>query len=264
MKEGSSLELLLEEFADLILASEKIIVFTGAGMSTESGIPDFRSRDGIWTKHDPEDFTYQKFVSSKEARRKMYMMLENSGLMSGAKPNPAHYAIVQMEEIGKLDCIITQNVDGLHQDAGNSEDKVFQLHGNMVWSVCLDCRKRYPLEDIVDKVNQGVDDPRCEECGGILKPDGVLFGEDLPEKELNEAASRSAQCDLFIIIGSSLVVYPAAYMPTYALNAGVKLVIVNRDPTHMDRAAHILIHDSAGHAMSSVMERVREKCIGKT
>lgn len=259
MKEDSNSETLIEQFADLIVESKRIVVFTGAGVSTESGIPDFRSRDGIWTKHDPEDFTYQKFVSSKEARRKMYVMLEDSGLMSGARPNPAHYAIAELEKMGKLDCIITQNVDGLHQDAGNSEDKVFQLHGNMIWSVCLDCRKRYPLEDVVDRVKQGVDDPRCEECGGILKPDGVLFGESLPERELGEATSRSTKCDLFIVIGSSLVVYPAAYMPTYAANAGVKLVIVNRDPTHMDGVAHVRIYESAGDTMSKAIKRVKEK-----
>lgn len=259
MKEDSSYEALIEGFADLIVKSKRIVVFTGAGVSTESGIPDFRSRDGIWTKHDPEDFTYQKFVRSKEARRKMYLMLEDSGLMSGAEPNPAHYAIAELEKMGKLDCIITQNVDGLHQGAGSSEDKVFQLHGNMVWSVCLGCRKRYPLEEIVHKVKQGVDDPRCEECGEILKPDGVFFGESLPQRELMEATNRSAECELFIVIGSSLVVYPAAYMPTYAVKAGAKLVIINRDPTHMDKAAHIRIHESAGHTMSRVMERVREK-----
>jgi len=259
MEKNSGFDPLMEQFADFIIDSKRIVVFTGAGVSTESGIPDFRSPDGIWTKHDPEDFTYQKFISSKEARKKMYGMLESSGLMSGAKPNPAHYAIAELEKMGKLDCIITQNVDGLHQDAGNSEGKVFQLHGNMVWSVCLDCRKRYPLEDVVDKVKQGADDPRCEECGGILKPDGVFFGEALPEMELSEATTRSSRCDLFIVIGSSLVVYPAAYMPTYAVNAGARLVIVNREPTNMDRAAHIRIPESAGDTMSKVMERVREK-----
>jgi len=256
MKEDSNLELLIAQLADLIIKSKRIVVFTGAGVSTESGIPDFRSPDGIWTKYDPEDFTYQKFVSSKEARKKMYGMLEESGLMADTNPNPAHYAIAELEKMGKLDCVITQNVDGLHQKAGNSEDKVFQLHGNMVHAVCLGCKKRYPLENVINRVKQGLDDPSCEKCGGILKPDGVFFGETLPHGELNEATARSAKCDLFIVIGSSLVVYPAAYMPTYAVNAGAKLVIINREPTHMDRASHIRIYEGAGDTMLKVMKRV--------
>jgi len=262
MEKNPSSELLIRQLADLIIESKRIVVFTGAGVSTESGIPDFRSPDGIWTKYDPEDFTYQKFVSGKEARKKMYFMLEESGLLTGSKPNPAHYAVVELEKMGKLDCIITQNVDGLHQIAGNSEDKVFQLHGNMIWAVCLDCKKRYHLDNVIDRVKQGDDDPRCEKCSGILKPDGVFFGEALPQRELSEATSRSAKCDLFIVIGSSLVVYPAAYMPTYAVNAGVKLVIINRDHTHMDSACQIRIHDSAGETMSKVMKIVRKKIKG--
>jgi len=258
MTENLNLELLIEQFADLIVESNRIVVFTGAGVSTESGIPDFRSPDGIWTKYDPEDFTYQKYVSSKEARKKMYLMLEESGLLSGSKPNPAHHAIVELEKMGKLDCIITQNVDGLHQIAGNSEDKVFQLHGNMIWALCLSCRKRYPLGDIIDTIKQGADDSICEECGGILKPDGVFFGESLPHDVLREATKCSTECDLFIVIGSSLVVYPAAYMPTYAVNAGAKLVIINRDATHMDQSSHIRIHKSAGDTMSKAMEKVRK------
>ena len=259
MKEDSSTELLIAKLADLIIKSKRIVVFTGAGVSTESGIPDFRSPDGIWTKHDPEDFTYQRFVSSKEARKKMYGLLEESGLMIDAKPNPAHYAIADLEKMGKLNCVITQNVDGLHQKAGNSDDIVFQLHGNMKMAVCLGCRKRIPLDDVTHRVKQGEDDPACEECAGILKPDGVFFGEALPQRELNEATTRSSKCDLFIVIGSSLVVYPAAYMPTYAVNGGAKLAIINRERTHMDPSADIVIHEGAGDVMSKVMKRVKKK-----
>ena len=261
MKGNPSLESQIEEFANLIHLSKKIVVFTGAGVSTESGIPDFRSPDGIWTRFDPEDFTYQKFVSSKEARKKMYSLLGESGLMADAEPNNAHIAIAELEKMGKLDCVITQNVDGLHQKAGNSDDKVFELHGNMVWVICLGCNKRYPIGDIVDRVKQGEDDPGCEECAGILKPDAVFFGEALPMTELNNATDCSANCQLFIVIGSSLVVYPAAYMPTYAVNAGAKLILINREPTHMDRAAHIRIYEGAGDTMKKVMEKVKEKSV---
>ncbi|MDY6856312.1 MAG: NAD-dependent deacylase [Thermodesulfobacteriota bacterium] len=261
MKENHSVESQIEQFAKLIHMSKKIVVFTGAGVSTESGIPDFRSPDGIWTRFDPEDFTYQKFISSKEARKKMYGLFSESGLMADASPNNTHIAIAKLEEMGKLDCVITQNVDGLHQKAGNSDDKVFELHGNLVWVICLSCDKRYPIGDIIERVKQGEDDPGCEECRGILKPDAVFFGEALPQTELNNATDCSANCELFIVIGSSLVVYPAAYMPTYAVNAGAKLVLINKEPTHMDRAAHIRIFASAGDTMKKVMEKVKEKSI---
>ncbi len=247
----------IELLANLILQAKKIVVFTGAGVSTESGIPDFRSPGGIWCRYDPDDFTIQKFLGSPEARRKHWQMLSESGLIMEAEPAPAHYALASLERLGKLDCVITQNVDKLHQKAGVPGDKVFELHGNMQWVVCLTCHRRFPMEEILGEIKEKADVPDCPDCHGILKPDAVFFGEALPQKTLTEATNRSQNCDLFIVVGSSLVVYPAAYMPVYARDAGAKLAIINLEPTPLDEYAAVVIRGKAGEVMSSVMERVR-------
>ncbi len=249
----------LELLADLIVQAKKVIVFTGAGVSTESGIPDFRSPGGIWSKYDPEDFTIEKFLSNPEARKTCWKLFSEGGLIGGAKSNPAHYATAELYRLGKLDCVITQNVDNLHQKAGVPGDKVFELHGNMQWVVCLSCHKRFPMEEVLQRIKEGTEVPDCPNCHGILKPDAVFFGEQLPQKTLMEATSHSQSCDLFIVIGSALVVYPAAYMPAYAKDAGAKLAIVNLTPTPLDRYATVVIHGKAGEIMSKLMEKVRNK-----
>ncbi|MFC2013501.1 Sir2 family NAD-dependent protein deacetylase, partial [Chloroflexota bacterium] len=226
---------------------------------TESGIPDFRSPGGIWDRFDPDDFTYQKFISNPESRRKQWQLLKEGGLTTEAKPNPAHYAIAELDRLGKLDCVITQNVDNLHQKAGVPAGKVFELHGNMQWAVCLGCGKRYPFEQIKVRLDNGEEIPDCEVCHGILKPDAVLFGEQLPQRVMEEATRRSTNCDLFIVIGSTLVVYPAAYMPVYAVDSKAKLVIINLSSTPMDRQAEVLIGSKAGETMSKVIQKVRGK-----
>jgi len=256
------LDSLAERVADLIINAQRVVVFTGAGISTESGIPDFRSPGGIWERFDPDDFIYQKFVSDPEARRKQWQMLREGGLATEAKPNPAHYAIAELGRLGKLDCVITQNVDNLHQKAGVPADRVFELHGNMQWAVCLSCGRRYPFEQVRLRLDKGEETPDCEACHGILKPSVVLFGESLPEKVLKEATFRSYNCDLVMVIGSTLIVYPAAYMPVYAVDSGAKLVIINLSPTPMDKQATVLIRARAGEAMSRVLHRVREKVGG--
>jgi len=253
------LENAIEAVADLIAGSPRAVVFTGAGISTESGIPDFRSPGGIWSKYDPDDFTYQKFVSSLESRKKHWQLIGQGLFTEGAEPNPAHLAIAELERIGKLECVITQNVDNLHQKAGNSPEKVFELHGNMRWVRCLSCGKRYPMEDIRKQVNKSIEVPDCDACHGILKPDGVFFGEALPERELTRAIYHSKNCDLFIVIGSTLVVSPASYMPSYAVNAGAKLVIINLSSTPMDSVATVLIRGKAGEIMPKIVQRVKDK-----
>jgi len=254
-----NMDILVDRVADLIINAKRVIVFTGAGVSTESGISDFRSPGGIWDRFDPDDFTYQKFVRDPESRRKQWQMLKEGGLHAGANPNPAHYALAELDKLGKLDCVITQNVDNLHQKAGVPNDKVFELHGNLQWAVCLSCGCRYPFEQIKVRLDKGEEIPDCEACHGILKPDAVFFGEALPEKVLMEATHRSHNCDLFIVIGSTLVVYPAAYMPIYAVNSGAKLVIVNLSPTPMDSQATVMIRAKAGEIMPKVLQRVTEK-----
>ncbi len=245
--------------AELIVKSRKVVAFTGAGISTESGIPDFRSPGGIWSKYDPEDFTFQKFVTEPQTRRKIWGMLIESGLLINAQPNPAHYALAELERLGKLDCVVTQNVDNLHQKAGNSPEKVFELHGNMRQALCLKCDRRFPMEDIIKKLKESFQSPECSHCGGIIKPDAVFFGEPLPEKILKEAISRSRHCDLFMVIGSTLVVYPAAFIPMYAKEAGAKLIIINLSPTPLDAQATVLIRGKAGEVMTKIMEKVKNK-----
>jgi len=257
--EEQKLDVLAEKVADLIIGAQRMVVFTGAGISTESGIPDFRSPGGIWSRFDPDDFTYQKFISDPEARRKQWQMLGEGHLTTLAKPNPAHYAIAELDKLGKLDCVITQNVDNLHQKAGVPADKVFELHGNMQWAVCLSCGERYPFEQIKVRLDKGEQIPDCEVCHGMLKPNAVLFGEQLPYEVLTEASNRSSDCDLFIVIGSTLIVYPAAYMPIYAAQGGAKLVIINLSSTPMDAEAVVLIRAKAGEAMSKIVDKVREK-----
>ena len=254
---SEDLNVQISAVADMIIDSEKIVVFTGAGVSTESGIPDFRSPGGIWSQFDPDDFTIQKFLRSSETRKKMWQLLIGGGLIADAQPNQSHLAVAELEKLGKLDCVITQNIDNLHQKAGNSAEKVIELHGNMRRVRCLSCNKSYPPEEVMRNLEEEV--PDCENCHGILKPDVVFFGEALPQKTLTDAASYSTNCDLLIVIGSSLVVYPAAYMPIYAKNSGAKLVIINISPTSCDGDADVLINSGAGEATGRILQNVREQ-----
>ena len=257
--ENQDLDILASSVAELIFNAKKIVVFTGAGVSTESGIPDFRSPGGIWERFDPDDFTYQKFVRDPEVRRKQWQLLGMGGLAAQAQPNEAHHAVAELDRMGKLDCVITQNIDNLHQKAGVPADRVFELHGNLQWAVCLSCSQRFPYEEIKARVDKGEETPDCKACHGILKPGVVMFGESLPADVLHEATHRSSNCDLFIVIGSSLVVYPAAFMPEYAVNSGAKLVIINLSPTPMDRQATVVIRAKAGETMSNIIQQVKAK-----
>jgi NAD-dependent deacetylase len=260
--DNQTLDKLAERAADLILGSGKIVVFTGAGVSTESGIPDFRSPGGIWDRFDPDDFTYQKFISDPDARRKQWQLLWKERLTETVQPNPAHYAIAELHRLNKLDCVITQNVDSLHLTAGVPDDKLFELHGSMRRVICLQCGRKYPMAEIKERLYAGEEVPDCEACHGILKPDIVLFGEMLPDEVFSEAARRAGKCDLFIVVGSSLVVYPAALMPGYAVDSGAKLVIVNLSETPMDERASIIIRAKAGEAMTRIMQKLAEKTNG--
>jgi NAD-dependent deacetylase len=243
--------------AQLIVESRKVIAFTGAGISTESGIPDFRSPGGIWSRYDPEDFTIQKFLSSPESRKRIWRMAVEGGLLSEAEPNGAHYAIAELHRLGKLDCVITQNIDHLHQKAGVPEDRVFELHGNMQWVICLDCHRHFPMPEVLERIRGGMEVPDCPDCHGILKPAAVFFGEALPEGTLRESISHARGCDLLIAIGSTLIVYPAAYIPTYARDAGAKLAIINLTRTPFDYYAEVVVRGKAAAMMADVMGKVR-------
>ena len=248
-----------KQIAQWITTSQRVVVFVGAGLSTESGIPDFRSPGGVWDRYDPQDFYFQNFVASEAAREKYWQMAtEMYEPMKKAQPNWAHLAIAEMERLGKLDCIITQNIDGLHLKAGNSEEKVIQLHGTAMAVSCLRCGKRYDRDEIQERIQKGVKAPLCDDCGGPLKPATISFGQAMPEKETEEAHHRSASSDLFIVIGSSLVVQPAASMPLVAKRNGAKLVIINRDPTPYDDRADIVIHGQAGPLMAAILGEVKK------
>ncbi len=246
--------------SDMISESSRIVVFTGAGISTESGIPDFRSPGGIWSKFDPGEFTYQRFLSSQESREKYW---EFSKLtwpdIAVAKPNRGHHALAELYHMGKLDCVITQNIDGLHQKAGVPEERVIELHGTLKWVNCLQCGQRYPREEIQARVESGEKVPLCGHCGGIMKPATISFGQPMPEKETREAERRSAACDLLLVAGSSLVVYPAAQMPLIAKDSGAKLVIVNLEATPHDQYADVVIQERTGEALSQIAARVAAK-----
>jgi len=180
----------VEKTAGLIAGAKRIVVFTGAGASTESGIPDFRSPGGIWSRFDPEEFTIYRFLASAETRLKQWKILIESGLIVNAKPNQAHLAVAELEKLGKLDCVITQNIDNLHQKAGNTPEKVFELHGTMNYARCLGCQNRYSMEDLLGRCNLDDEAPLCPECFGILKPDVIFFGEQLPAEALRQAVAE--------------------------------------------------------------------------
>jgi NAD-dependent deacetylase len=249
----------IERIAALVVRSQRLVVFSGAGQSTESGIPDFRGPGGIWERFDPDEFTFQKYMSGRESRKKHWDMLKQGFLTAPALPNAGHHAIAELDRMGRLDCVITQNVDGLYYQAGIPQDKIFELHGNMRRAVCMGCRRYYPFEEIKARLETGEEDPECPTCGGILKPDAVFFGEPLPAAVLEEASSRSLSCDLFMVVGSSLVVYPAAQMPVYASTAGARLVIINLSPTPMDHRADIVVQAKAGETLPLLVDAVKEK-----
>ena len=242
-----------------IKKSQRIVIFTGAGVSTESGIPDFRSPGGVWDKYDPDVLNFQNFLSSEENRKKYWQFSrEFFAPLKQAKPNNTHYAIAELERMGKLDCVITQNIDNLHQRAGNSPEKIIELHRTAFKVKCLKCGEQCDRDNIEQRLDKGEEVPRCNKCGGLLKPATISFGQAMPEKETREAFERARTGDLLIVLGSSLVVFPAASIPMEAVNAGVKLVIVNLTGTPYDGQADIVIYGKCGEIMRKVMEKVQE------
>jgi NAD-dependent deacetylase len=252
---------LVKRAADLVVTAAPVVVFTGAGASTESGIPDFRSPTGLWARHDPDDFSYQRFVGTEEGRRRYWAVgRELYATVRAAQPNAAHHAIAELDALGLLDCVITQNIDNLHQRAGVPAERVIELHGNATRARCLTCERPYDRGEIQDWLEAGVTVPGCAPpCGGVIKPRTVMFGEAMPREETEEAERRARASDLFIVVGSSLVVYPAAHMPVHAKRAGARLVIVNRTPTPQDDEADLLIADSAAAVLSSVAALVADR-----
>jgi NAD-dependent deacetylase len=234
--------------ARLIADARRIVVFTGAGISTESGIPDFRSPGGVWSRMKP--IYFQEFVSSEEKRREAWRrVFSNSAGWTGREPNAGHFAVARLVASGRCAAVITQNVDNLHQASGVPDDQVIELHGNASYALCLDCHARHELEDLRATVLAG-DVPACRRCGGLVKTATISFGQAMPEGPMARATAEADACDLFLVLGSSLVVYPAAAFPLAAKRAGARLAIVNREPTEQDRYADLVLHDEIGPAMS--------------
>jgi NAD-dependent deacetylase len=242
----------IETLRGLLNASQRTVIFSGAGISTESGIPDFRSPGGVWTKMQP--IYFQDFIASEEVRREAWRRrFSNTDGWNNAKPNRGHLAVALLVERGKVAAVITQNVDNLHQISGVSAEKVIELHGNATYAKCLQCLARIELS-VLEKefAERGTVGP-CQ-CGGIIKSATISFGQSMPETEMRRAAVETELCDLFIVLGSSLTVFPAADFPMHAKRRGARLAIVNRDPTHIDEHADVVIHDGIGDTLTAALE----------
>ena len=243
----------IAKIAQLLDGSRCAIAFTGAGISTESGIADFRSPGGVWSRYQP--VLFQDFLQSEDARRRYWMMKkEGYHELKTAKPNKGHYALARLEAAGKIMAVITQNIDGLHQDAGSR--RVLELHGTSRYCLCLNCAARFSPDEIQESLEAGVDIPRCKHCGGLIKSATVSFGQSLPPDVLAEAYDLSAQTDLVLALGSSLVVEPAASIPLRAKNTGAHLIIINQTETPLDRIADVVVPQPIGATLSGVMQRL--------
>ena len=239
----------IEQLKSLIGGARRIVAFTGAGISTESGIPDFRSPGGIWTRYKP--IYFDDFMSSEEMRRESWRRkFATDETMLKAEPNAGHRALAKLVEQGRMSAIITQNVDGLHQRSGVPDSKVIELHGNATYAACLDCRRRYELDRVRAIFADNEQLPLCTACGGLIKTATISFGQSMPETEMERARVVTLAADLFIVLGSSLVVYPAAGFPILAKRNGSRLVIVNREPTDLDGMADLVINAEIGATVS--------------
>lgn len=234
--------------------AERVVVFTGAGMSTDSGIPDFRSPGGVWSRMQP--IMFQDFLASEEMRveawrRKIAVDAE----IGGARPNQGHMAIAHLASIGKVSHVITQNIDNLHQQSGIEDDKIIELHGNGTYATCLDCGLRHELEAVKAAFIAAGENtsPGCQSCGGWVKSATISFGQAMPEDQMRRAEAATLSCDLFIAIGSSLQVMPAAGFPVLARHNGARLVIINRDPTDIDQAADLVLNEGISEVLSALI-----------
>jgi NAD-dependent deacetylase len=244
----------IKQIAEKIKQGAKNVVFTGAGISTESGIPDYRSQGGIWDKFRPVYF--DEFMSSRDAREKYWRKWK--ALYRGitrAEPNTGHVSIAKLNRMGLLSAVITQNVDGLHQASGLADEKIIELHGNTRRIRCMTCRKITPTEEIQERLDSGDPAPDCK-CGGYLKPDTISFGQAMPVVEVEKATALSQTCDFFLVVGSTLLVQPAAHMPIYAKQNGAFLAIVNLSETPCDNMCDVLIRDKAGEVLQRIVKAV--------
>jgi NAD-dependent deacetylase len=245
---------LVEQVADWIAAADVVTVLTGAGISTDSGIPDFRGPQGVWTKNPEAEktATLQHYLADADIRRRAWQYrLASTGWT--ATPNAGHFALVELERLGKLRALITQNVDGLHQRAGNDPDLVVEVHGTMWWTRCWSCGDRRPMAEALDRVRAGEDDPPCLVCGGIIKSDTISFGQALEPDVIDRAFAASKACDVLLAVGSTLSVYPAASCVPIAAAAGATVVIVNGSETEMDHLADAVLCGSISELLPAIV-----------
>ena len=242
-----------DQLLTLITGSTRIVAFTGAGISTECGIPDFRSPGGIWTKNMPIEFS--DFVASsdmrKEAWRRKFRLDDE---FSSATPGRGHRALAHLVHTGRASHIITQNIDNLHQASGVAAEQVIELHGNGTYARCLDCGERHELDWVRTRFESSGEPPGCGTCGGLVKSATISFGQSMPQHEMTRAEAATLNCDLFLAIGSSLVVFPAAGFPLKAKQNGAKLVIINRDSTELDPYADLVLQEDIGTVLEPLME----------
>ena len=239
---------------ELIAGASRIVGFTGAGISTESGVPDFRSPNGVWARNRVVDF--QEFVSSEAGRIEYWRQKAAAWpAMRDARPNAGHYAFVELHRQGRLEALITQNIERLHQRSGVPAGKVLELHGTTTEAVCLTCGDRVASDEACRRIAGGERAPRCRPCGGLLKPATISFGQALPRDVLARAQAAVETCDLLLAVGSSLVVEPAASLPRAASRAGARLIIVNRDPTPLDGMADAVVRGEIGAVLPALVRR---------
>jgi NAD-dependent deacetylase len=235
--------------------AERIVALTGAGISTDSGIPDFRGPQGVWTRNPGAEklATLQNYVADPEVRKRSWRSRLESPAWQ-AEANPGHRAFVTLERRGKLDTLITQNVDGLHQAAGSSPERVVEIHGTMREVVCLDCGERAPMERALARVRAGEEDPPCRSCGGVLKAATISFGQGLVPEDLRRAERAAARCDLMLAVGTKLSVFPIAGVVPVAKRAGARVVIINAEPTDMDELADAVLRGSISSLLPALVE----------
>ncbi len=258
---------LIDRAAAALVNAKNAVALTGAGVSTESGIPDFRSPGGLWERVDPGEFSIDRFLQNPARFWKLHLDLKASGEfdLASAEPNDAHLAMARLEQLGLLKCVITQNVDNLHQKAGSAE--VVEFHGNLLRAACMKCRSVEPIENVENRLARGTEEtPKCPHCGGLLKPDAVFFGEAIPPKALAISQVQTQKCDVLLVVGTSLQVFPAAQIPLSVKfkSPPATVLEVNRDPSAMhEQVTDILLLGSAGDIMKRLVAKVEEKLAEK-
>ncbi|RKY83581.1 NAD-dependent protein deacylase [candidate division KSB1 bacterium] len=244
---------MIEKISRDLNNSKRVVAFTGAGISAESGIPTYRGKGGFWTKYDPDKYASIDYFEKDPSYYWSFFKESRKPILENAKPNPAHYSLAELEKREKLRCVITQNIDGMHQQAGSKN--VIELHGTTRNFRCKRCEKFYTLEEIGELLKVELP-PLCKECKGIIRPNVIFFGEMLPQDALRRAISEAENCDFMMAIGSSLVVYPAAQIPLIAKDKGAILLIINVEPTGLDLSADYVINEKAGKVLPEIVEHL--------